>query len=1311
MKLKVQKPSQSLNKAFLKQRPLRGEINLFKENLIRLLGKVDEIEHEENQKNHVRDFLLDTFFKETNEINTKDRKDLVIHLGKNSKDKVGVIIEAKRPSNIGEMLSANHPNSKAIQELILYYLDERNKENNNELKQLIVTNIYEWFIIDANYFDKWIYGNSKIKKLYEVYLNDKKSTSFFYDEISKIIPTVECEISCTYFDIRHYEKYLKNKDKEEDKNLIALFKIFSPYNLLKVPLTNDSNELNENFYKELLYIIGLEEAKEGSKTIIRRRKENSIAASILEMAIHKLKTKGIHKLPDIRSFGENSEEQYFNIGLELCITWVNRILFLKLLEGQLISYHKGDKKYSFLNTPTIFDFEELFKLFHEVLAVKVSEREHSIQEKYKHVPYLNSSLFEISELEDLTISIDSLDNSEPFDLINTTILKEHKRRNEKLKTLDYLLQFLDSYDFSSEGTEDIQEDNRTLINASVLGKVFEKINSFKDGSIYTPGFITMFMSREAIRLAVVQKFNDTKKWEIKGFDELYNKIEDINEANSVINSLKICDPAVGSGHFLVSALNEIIAIKSELKILKDKHGKRLKEYTVEVINDELIITDEDGEIFEYTPHNKESQRLQESLFIEKQTIIENCLFGVDINPNSVKICRLRLWIELLKNAYYKESTNYEELETLPNIDINIKCGNSLLSRFSLDSDLSKALKSIKYDVSAYRGFVNEYKNEKNREVKKGLQKVIDTIKSDFRTEIYNNDPKFIALNKKSGELYNLLNQKKIFDENSKQKKAEKAKQLKLESEIRKLTYDIDQIRTNAIYKNAFEWRFEFPEVLTNDGDFDGFDIVIANPPYIRQEEIFTIKQYLKDNYNVFVAGGDIFSYFYELSYNLLKENGKFAFINNTFDKTTAGKVLRKFVSEEFHIKKYIDFTSVTVFHEVTTYPVILIAEKDKNRDTFQYFKFTKENFKNKSLIEHSENFIESSQSLLDNVVWNFLDEVGAKILNRIKQHKPLSEIYGKCNRGIVTGFNPAFIIDNPDVYNDIIKESPKDIEIIKPILEGSDIKKWNTSIIKKWVIFTRRGTDIDKYPAVKRHLEKYKNELTPKKNKSEKVGRKPGTYKWFEIQDVVGYYMNFEKNKIMSPNLQNQNRFCFDNENRYINAPSVILPTNDKFLLSVLNSKVVWYFLKNICVLRNGGYIEVKPQYFEQIPVPQIEKEEARPFEILVDYLIYLSDIHIEPISENVPNEHIVKFFEDINNGCVYELYFREHMREKGIDILGFVKSQIPPIAHLANENEKRNIISKTYKTLREPDNVIRNRMLLFGTRSPEIILPLIKST
>jgi adenine-specific DNA-methyltransferase len=571
------------------------------------------------------------------------------------------------------------------------------------------------------------------------------------EEITKIISKIEVDIPCIYFDFRQYETILRNTKKEDDKELIALYKILSPQHLLKILSPNDSNTLDAGFYKELLHIIGLEETRDGAKVLITRKKEKRNSASLIELTIESLKTEDtFHRIPDISIYGENKEDRTFNIALELAITWINRVLFLKLLEGQLINYHQGnEKEYKFLNPETIKDFDELFKLFHKVLAVNISERTEAVQNKYSKVPYLNSSLFEISDLEDQTIKINSLGNGDEIEIWNGTKLESFKKTKKTLPTLEYLLRFLDAYDFASEGTEDIQEDNKQIINASVLGKVFEKINGYKDGSVFTPGFITMYMCRQSIRLAVVDKFNEsisTKgKKTFDKFDDIKNytsrlfKTQEILKANEVINSIHICDPAVGSGHFLVSALNELIAIKSELGILSDEKGNVISGYEIEIINDELIVTDTHGNPAEYKiqngkPITKEIQRLQKTLFHEKQAIIENCLFGVDINPKSVLICRLRLWIELLKNAYYKEA-NYVELETLPNIDINIKCGNSLISRFALDSDLGKALKSIKYDIEAYRGFVNEYKNAKNRETKKGLQKIIDSIKNDFDSKV------------------------------------------------------------------------------------------------------------------------------------------------------------------------------------------------------------------------------------------------------------------------------------------------------------------------------------------------------------------------------------------------------------------------------------------------------------------------------------------------------------------------------------------------------------------------------------------------
>ena len=668
-------PKKSISKAFLKQRPLRHEIDKFKTNLIKLLEKIDEAEREENQKNHIRDFLLNTYYKDSYEVNTKDYKDLVIRTGKTNKDSAGVIIETKRPGNKNEMISDGKLNVKAFQELVLYYMDERINEKNIDVKYCIATNIYEWFIFDASLFERYFFKNKDFTRQYEEWKRGQKvtaDTNLFYNDIAgPFIESIKDEIPVTHFDLRDYKEALESSDPEKQKDLIALYKLLSPNQLLRIPFADDSNKLDEKFYKELLHIIGLEEVKEGSKNIIRRKeKDKRDAGSLLENAISKLSIlDSADRVSDGSSFGETKDEKNFNIALELCITWINRILFLKLLEAQLIYYHKGSPLYKFLNKDNLKDFDELFSLFHHVLAVPAGERDADVKKKFELVPYLNSTLFEISLLERETINISSLNDSLTLDLINNSILKSAQKNLKSLPLLEYLLKFLDAYDFAGEGSGDIQEESKTLINASVLGKVFEKINGYKDGSIFTPGFIKMYMCREAIRPAVVQKFKDKYNWNTDNFDDLKNFIadkrnrNDIIEFNEVINSLKICDPAVGSGHFLVSSLNELIAIKSELGIFADESGARISDYDITIEQDELIVTDRYGDIFKYEVNaapagngnrvRPELQRLQRTLFHEKQTIIENCLFGVDINPNSVKICMLRLWIELLKNAYYK----------------------------------------------------------------------------------------------------------------------------------------------------------------------------------------------------------------------------------------------------------------------------------------------------------------------------------------------------------------------------------------------------------------------------------------------------------------------------------------------------------------------------------------------------------------------------------------------------------------------------------------------------------------------------------
>ena len=936
MKLELIKPIKALNKAYLKEKVSRNHIELFKKNLQQLLSRINEQESEEHLKNVIADFLKDTWYKDQFEINTKDRNDLVVHTGKTTKDAVGVILEVKKPSNKAEMITAAKPNVKALQELILYYLRERVDLNNTDIKYLIVTNIYEWFVIDEVWFEKNVFRNSKLKKDYENWKLSGKDTKFFYDSIAKpFLDEVEEEMPVTYFDVRTYEKYVTNTDKEDDTKLIGLYKILSPAHLLKQPFINDSNSLDTKFYTELLHIIGLEEIKDGGKKLIKR-KAKSDEASLLENTIIKLEDKdALRNISNISAFGANKEERLFNVALELCITWVNRVLFIKLLEAQLYKYHKGNAAYLFLNSKLVFDFDELSNLFFQVLAEKPESRRNHIQEKFSKVPYLNSSLFERIELERQTINVSELDNRLQLPLSSSSVLKNDKgkRKTGTLPTLQYLFEFLDAYDFTSEGGEEIQEENKNLINASVLGLIFEKINGYKDGSFFTPGFVTMYMCKETIRRSVLQKFNDTKGWQCDTIESLYNKIEDKKEANKIINSLHICDPAVGSGHFLVSALNEVIAIKSELKILQDATGKSLRDYHVEVVNDELIITDEDGKLFDYNPQNKESQRIQETLFHEKETIIENCLFGVDINPNSVKICRLRLWIELLKNSYYTPASNYIELETLPNIDINIKCGNSLISRFALDADIKSALRNSKWSIDSYKVAVQTYRDAESKEQKREMEELIDAIKKDFRSYISPNDPKYKKLSKLRGDLFNLSQTKELFDEGNKKSKDTKKKIEQLSNEITKLETEIEEIKNNTIYENAFEWRFEFPEVLNDEGDYIGFDMVIGNPPYLtgsafREFHNFYIQTFFTAEYQL-----DLYPFFIELSTNLVLANGYVSLITpNSWLKNLKMQKTRKYVLD--NLKFYSINPNISkAFEEAQVDTLIFIASKrNKNAE-------------------------------------------------------------------------------------------------------------------------------------------------------------------------------------------------------------------------------------------------------------------------------------------------------------------------------------------------------------------------------------------
>lgn len=1243
-------PRKSLNKAYLKVKPVRSDIDKFKASLVTLLDQINHAETEEFNKNVVADFLKNSFYQPNFFINTKGRNDLVIHNNKSANDSVGVIVEVKRSVNASEMIKSSNLNNKAMQELVLYYLRERITLKNLEIRNLIVTNVNEWFIFDANVFEKKFAQNKKLVQKFidfEAGLLSGKTTDFFYKEIaSGVIDEVKDSIEFTYFNIAEIEVALRNSDKGDDTKLIPFYKLLSPQHLLKIPFANDSNSLNKSFYTELLHIIGLEETKVGGKKIIARNSEGKrYSGSLIENSIIQIESLDkLSRLTNKLSYGENKEEQLFNVAIELAITWVNRILFLKLLEAQLISYHKNDKSYSFLNIETIKDFDELNTLFFQVLAVKTSDRHSDVKNKFSKIPYLNSSLFEPAEIEHNLLFISNLSDDKKLPIISSSVLKDTqgKKITGELNAIEYLFCFLNSYDFTSDNKDEIQDDSKSLINASVLGLIFEKINGYKDGSFFTPGFVTMYMSRAALRKSIVDKVNKTKNLQCGNLLDIYNSNIDATELNEIIDSIKLCDPAVGSGHFLVSALNEFIAIKAELEVLQDKDGKRLKNYTIEVANDELIITDEDGELYEYNPSSLTSQRIQETLFNEKRKIIENCLFGVDINPNSVKICRLRLWIELLKNAYYNDS---KELETLPNIDINIKCGNSLISRFDLDIDLKDAIKKSKLKISEYKSVVQAYKNAKTKEEKREMKFLIHEVKNGFQTEILAQDPKSRKLIDLRAEVKMLELPQTMFEESNKEKKEREERRKSAQTKLSKLEVEINEIKSNKLYKNAFEWRFEFPEVLDDNGKYEGFDILIGNPPYF--------KEYTnKNDFNgipYYQGKMDIWYSFACRGIDLLKQDAQLAFIaTNNWVTSSGASTLRNKVVSEAQVLSLIDFGSYMIFDTASIQTMILQAKKsvDEVEYTFDYRKLDGDKLELNDAISLLNNTQTSNTQFIsaklaresyldrflifgDNATTALLEKIASKLNFELTSNEVgvgidvHSDFLSAKVKDKVPNANAGDGIFNlTNAEKNALNLTQSELALVKPFYTSDELQRYCLNKSNSlWVIYTDSSfsntSSLDALPNIKAHLDKFASVITS--------DNKPYGLHRSRNNDL------FVGSKIVSLRKAVQPTFTYSDNDCYVSQTYNVIKTSRidlKYLTAILNSSLVKYWLKNKGKMQ-GNLYQIDKEPLLQVPIYHHSNQQQ--LALFVDKIIADKKIGLDTSSvENTLDLLVCKYY-DLN--------------------------------------------------------------------------------
>ncbi|MGL2626430.1 DUF7149 domain-containing protein [Helicobacter pylori] len=1227
--------------------PTKETIENFEKEINSLLENAPRQDDEEFQKNEINSFLKNTY---GYRCNTHKKVDSAIYVD----GEVQVLIEVKALNKKTEFpKNKENPLSKAFCQMVLYFLEEREKEKNNSLKHTIICNAHEFFLFDCKDL-LFLKEDQRIKKFYKNYAQKEGTDSSkpkFYEDLEQYLKEdFQGKLPYTYFNLN-----------DDFKELPLIYQVLSHEVLLKQKKTLDANTLNKDFYEELLYILGLEEQNEKGKTLIKpSRTQNSLSYAL--------------------------KEQYKNLDDEevmaLLIAWNNRILFLRLLESLLISFNHFEKP--FLTTENFKDFNALNTLFFEVLAKKNSERSLNKEDKILgKIPYLNSSLFDQTPLESKGYKIRSLDN-EPLEIYPKSVLKKHEeyQKEKDWTLLEYLFEFLRVYKFTTT-PEDIKDNQNKsesrLINPSVLGLVFEKLNGYKEGSFYTPSFITSYMCKESIESIVLDKFNQTYNIECEKLTELKNYFKNSYKENkrkeylNTLLTLRICDPAVGSGHFLVSALNEMVLIAYELGLIASlyRHELRLE-------NDEIIIHTPENKVFKYTiPHseNDPHHHIQKELFELKKDIIENCLFGVDINPNSCEITKLRLWIELLKYSYYifEEGKNTNNLETLPNIDINIKCANSLISRFNLNDDLKK-IPNIKKKIQEYKDLVAQYKdpNPLYPLNKQDLINKIQDLKNTFSLTL--KDPKTKAELEKAIEKhitkYNdfALDDKSLLDGldmgvrvknlfgTPKLSPKEEEEAFASYGRIRALRKKLDDALSGGEYHNAFEWRFEFPEVLDDEGNFLGFDCIIGNPPYIRQEHIKDLKPLLQKQYQDFYnSSSDIYTYFFALALNLLKEKGFNAFItSNKYARAKYGAKLRELLLKKTTLVSYMELNALKVFESATVDTSIIhfIKQTPPKESEFNYYEPTpndKDDLKNTpSLLMRqnalsTESFIFANATLLD--LRDKIESVGT----------PLKDWGIQIYRGILTGCNEAFII--PTEKRDAILNACKTQEererterLIKPILRGKDIKRYSYEWAHLWVINTHNGytsnlkskippIDIEKYPAIKTHLNSHYDTIATRCDQ----GDTP-----YHLRNCA-YLEDFEKEKIVYGEIVQEPRFYLDNGECelgyfYAEATSFILTGEHlRYLLGMLHSKLITFAFKTFYAgggLGESGY-RYKKAFIERLPIPQITEKNQE----LADKI---TDCTEQILQAKDPKANTQGLEKEID-ALVYQLY---HLTDEEIKII-----------------------------------------------------------
>lgn len=658
-----------------------------------------------------------------------------------------------------------------------------------------------------------------------------------------------------------------------------------------------------------------------------------------------------------------------------------------------------------------------------------------------------------------------------------------------------------------------------------------------------------------------------------------------------ILSIKVLDLSMGSGHFLVEAVDYLARALVEAWATARK---------------------EDAKVRDIAEHDIQWARRE---------VVRKCIYGVDLNPMAVELAKLALWL-----------TTAAANKPLSFLDHHLRCGNSLVG---IDLDSLVVLPTPGKGQGSLAAF---FTAQRKKVIDDILRKYgeIDSIPDDSLKAVKDKERQFKAL---------------MEDERS--QRIRDVANVKLSTYFGNIVNDEDYewmcngidpglspgwggVRDLEWFRKAqqiaqeqrfFHWELEFPEVFIQGG----FDVVVGNPPYVRQESLGEIKTYFSAHYQVYQGAADLYAYFIERGITLLKNGGFFSYIvANKWMRANYGMPLRRWLKAQ-HIVRIIDFGDLPVFQEATTYPCIILISKRPPDASFNATQVKTLEFTNLTKYVN-ENSYTVDQTKLNDEGWSLADGHAQDLLDKLKnQCISLDEyVNGKIYRGILTGLNEAFVIDT-ETKNKLITADPKSSEIIKPFLAGRDLKRYQPPESKKYLMFTKRGINIDNYPAIKQHLLQYKDQLMPKPEgwtgPGKWMGRKPGKYQWYEVQDTIGYYIEFEKPKIMYQVFQVEPAFTFDTTGMYANNAIWIIPSNDKILLSILNSKLGWFFISHYCTKIQNGY-QLIFKYLGKIPIPVIEDTDHQSKALqdeVTSFVEQMLDLHKQRGSES---EKFLRWFE-----------------------------------------------------------------------------------